>query len=338
MNNECVIRKAEYEDIPVIMAFIDNYWKKGHILARSRKYFEYQHYYNGEVSFVLAEEPISKEIEGILGYILYSEEEKRDMFGVIWKVRTNNYPMLGMKIQLYAMRNLNARTFSGVGLNQTTIEMHKRWGAMVGKLKQYYILSDRGDYSIAKVESLDRNKYNLSVEQFELRPMTGDEGLQIVCEGEKNSGKMPVKSYNFIKHRYFENPVYNYLKYSIYDKENILGIFISREIECNGSKILRIVDYFGDESYIRHTGRALENLLQKEGYEYIDFYQYGIDKDILVDAGFCERNEEDKNIIPNYFEPFLQENVDLDFYTTSKGKVMLFKADGDQDRPNVISE
>ena len=55
----------------------------------------------------------------------------------------------------------------------------------------------------------------------------------------------------------------------------------------------------------------------------------------VLEAGFTEVNEEDGNIIPNYFGPFLQENIDI--WVDSKDKNSLFtKADADQDRPNTI--
>lgn len=55
----------------------------------------------------------------------------------------------------------------------------------------------------------------------------------------------------------------------------------------------------------------------------------------MYEAGFVEVNEEDGNIIPNYFEPFVQENIDI--WVDSRDDNSLFtKADADQDRPNII--
>jgi hypothetical protein len=42
------------------------------------------------------------------------------------------------------------------------------------------------------------------------------------------------------------------------------------------------------------------------------------------------------NIIPNYFEPFVAENIDIYFFSNTNEKVYIFKGDGDQDRPNFI--
>lgn len=338
MGNECLIRRAEYEDIPAIMKFIDDYWKKDHILAKSKKFFEYQHCYNNEVSFLVAENSQSKELEGILGYILYSEDKNRDLFGAIWKVRSNDFPMLGMKMQLYAVKNLEARTFSAVALNPTTLDMHKRWGAKLGKLKQYYILSERSEYKISKINRKIISKYNEDLIQYELSETVSEDDLQLVFEWEKNNGKIPLKSPDFVKHRYFNHPVYTYFKYAVRDENRIYGILFAREITYKNVKILRLIDYLGDISAIAHVGREMQSLLKKGDYEYIDIYLYGIDNKILVDAGFTERKENDENILPNYFEPFVQENIDIDFYTSTKNDIILFKGDGDQDRPNSIME
>ena len=64
---ECTIRKAEFDDIENIMKFIERYWNPNHILCKSRKFFEWQHYYHGEVCFIIAENNCRHEIEGIVG-------------------------------------------------------------------------------------------------------------------------------------------------------------------------------------------------------------------------------------------------------------------------------
>ena len=41
-------------------------------------------------------------------------------------------------------------------------------------------------------------------------------------------------------------------------------------------------------------------------------------------------------IIPNYYEPFEQKNIDINFSTNIHEGFRMFKGDGDQDRPNSI--
>ena len=80
-----------------------------------------------------------------------------------------------------------------------------------------------------------------------------------------------------------------------------------------------------------HTVEKLINLKKK--YEYIDFYCHGFDTEYVRQAGMIELVENDTNIIPNYFAPYVAENIDI-WVGTPKGRAMFFKADGDQDRPN----
>lgn len=98
---------------------------------------------------------------------------------------------------------------------------------------------------------------------------------------------------------------------------------------------MRIVDYVGLDDDLAFLSGEIQELLEQGGYEYADFYQYGIPQDIMNAAGFIRRGEDDPNIIPNYFEPFAAENIDIHFFTSELDGFCIFKADGDQDRPNL---
>ena len=78
----------------------------------------------------------------------------------------------------------------------------------------------------------------------------------------------------------------------------------------------------------------MQNLLNQNNYEYIDFYCEGIEKGILENAGLKLKDATDLNVIPNYFEPFVQENIDIHYFTNYDSSFPIFKADGDQDRPS----
>lgn len=90
-------------------------------------------------------------------------------------------------------------------------------------------------------------------------------------------------------------------------------------------------------SILKSIKYNLFKLIDEMEYEYIDFYNFGINQKILNKAGF-ELNKYNKDIIiPNYFEPFLQKNIKL-YYVSwpKKTSFPIFKGDGDQDRPNFI--
>ena len=48
-----------------------------------------------------------------------------------------------------------------------------------------------------------------------------------------------------------------------------------------------------------------------------------------------ERTETSKAVIPNYLTPPLYENTEYYYFTNTSDHFVLFKADGDQDRPNL---
>ena len=53
--------------------------------------------------------------------------------------------------------------------------------------------------------------------------------------------------------------------------------------------------------------------------------------------GFKIKSDNSKKIIPNYFEPFIRENIIINFAYKSKfnrKNFFLFKGDCDQERPN----
>ncbi|MFQ9650173.1 MAG: hypothetical protein ACLRZZ_08075 [Enterocloster sp.] len=66
----------------------------------------------------------------------------------------------------------------------------------------------------------------------------------------------PYKSKEYIERRYFRHPTY---KYKIYGIENMLGgietVLVMREIENNGTLILRIVDCIGKHEKIKYIGK-----------------------------------------------------------------------------------
>ena len=53
---------------------------------------------------------------------------------------------------------------------------------------------------------------------------------------------------------------------------------------------------------------------------------------ILNNSGFIYKSENDQNIIPIYFQPFVKRNITI-WYEISKKNTVLFKGDADQDTP-----
>lgn len=110
---------------------------------------------------------------------------------------------------------------------------------------------------------------------------------------------------------------------------------------ANDARCIRIVDYFGLEGALCGCRECLLRLLREQDAEYIDFLCVGMPEEELMSAGFLNRRECSEWIVPNYFEPFLRENVDVTYSCmplTENFHCVIFKGDSDQDRPNLIEE
>lgn len=44
----------------------------------------------------------------------------------------------------------------------------------------------------------------------------------------------------------------------------------------------------------------------------------------------------DENIIPNYFSPFVKENIEINFFAWDKNNIHVYRGFDDQDRPGKL--
>ncbi len=330
------IRFATIEDIPRIMKFIDEHWKKNHIMATNRILFEFQHVENDEVHYVIAEDSESKYIYGTMGYILMNRSEHPDIFTMmIQTLGGSGHELLGDEMSQFLREELSVRYVLAVGVNKryakaiSIIEENS-----VDILQQYYRLNDRTSYHICKIV----NKCIPDVEKSvtcTLNLLSSGEEFQ-ACVSETMLAKLkPYRDSQYVCHRYFEHPFYHYHAYAIQIGGVCEGVLIGREMTVEETRCFRIVDYYGEDDTLRKIGVALDQLMKEKDYEYIDFCCYGMEESVLQEAGFLDAKK-DNNIIPYYFEPFEQKMVDIYIYCDGLSDVRVYKAFSDQDRPNIL--
>lgn len=332
------IRLATREDIPVIMSFIDTYWKKGHVMATSRELFGYEYVHGDEVDFIVAYKRKSGSLEAIFGFLRCSKERTGDIWGSMWKVNEDgdNMNLLGIEIakRVYDLTGCNYYCGNGANPN-TTVPLRKIFfREKTIKMEQYYWLNpDKEVFSVAVVNEYWKPQCLDDAPLYSVRRYGSFDELNSEYDINKAEG-IPHKDSWYVKKRFFEHPVYHYDAYGIYNNNVALAVFFTKTILVNNSSVLRIVDYIGSHEGIRGIYNWLSETVNRNDYEYVDFFEYGIDELIMQSAGFRKR-EDYENIIPNYFEPFLQQNVDIWVHYKQDGTTF-FKADGDQDRPNII--
>lgn len=326
------IRQATYNDIPNIMRFIDEHWKKGHILARDRKFFEWQFVDEGQVNVFLAIDEENQKIYGMQGVIIYNRSSTPDISGSIWKTIKSGNPVLGMELEEYVFSSLNVRYSCSAGISNRAMKIYKLLDMIPTTMDHYYRLADKKDYRIAKVVQkvipvVEKTGYKLQCIQ------SVDEMKQVISE-ERLAGHTMSKDYAYIQKRYFEHPVYQYDVWKIVDEKGSSdSILITREEIVQDRKICKMVDFYGELKDLSCITTALDELMEEREYEFVDIYSYGVPTELYDKAGFIRCDEDSENIIPNYFHPFERKNISLHMIDPMIEGLTMFRGDGDQDRP-----
>jgi hypothetical protein len=318
------------------MEAIRNHWDSNHILAHNKDFFLYM--FGGDknnINMILAEDVSTHNMAGFLGYFKYTATMPFDVALVMWKAITNR-GMLGLSMLQHLIDNLQPRFIFSVGINpDTAMPIYKALHFYTGKLDHYYRISDNNEYKIAQIIK----KYILPVTSSELDVLNIEtpEIFDYTIELDSRDRKYPYKDNEYFYHRFFHYPIYKYIVYAIISKgkKKARAFFVGREIEKFGVKIFRIVEYIGSEGYFAGISVPLQNLMVEKNYEYIDCYCYGMSEATMNAAGLIRRTEEDKNIIPNFFEPFLCKNGDIYYCSNKADDFRFFKADADQDQPRL---
>lgn len=330
------IRIAGRQDIGQIMSFLNRHWRKNHIMAVDRKLFEYEFLEDdGAVNFILSIDRERGTIEALNGVLKAShDEEHLDIFGSFWKALDGNMAFLGSELIKRKKDLFGARSTIGVGDNpKTAIPLLKMMKFYTSKMKHYYILSDTAEFRIARIEY----KPQITVKHddtYYIREYKNIQEVKQVFNIRRFINSIPFKDYWYIDHRFFQYPYYQYHVYGIEKEGEAEAVFVLRNETYREHTAIRMVDYIGNQSAVSGAGLFFRELLEEEQAEYIDFYCEGFRIRELEQAGFTRVRENDANIIPNYFSPFVQENIDI-YVSSSVSGTVFTKADADQDRPNA---
>lgn len=329
------------DDIDDIMNFIGNCWRKDHIMSLDRELFEYEFVDGDTVNFILARDNETNNIEAIFGFIYCSNPRgnlPKDLWGSFWKVyeEERNMPFLGIELAKRVYDLTGCRMHIGNGADPTTtIPLRKLFfKEKTGKMKQYYLLNnEKEEYVVAQIVNKKIGKCIQSVKLRDVIELKDFEAVRGFIDIDTIDA-IPRKDNWYVEKRYFKHPYFKYMVWGFVSDSGNKSIVIAREIDVNGVKILRIVDYIGNHQAFAESGGFWQELLAKNNYEYIDFVEHGMDDNYILDAGFILREENDVNVIPNYFEPFVQKNADIWFHCKNDATTF-FKGDCDQDRPNI---
>ena len=336
------IRFCKKEELILLVDFIKNHWQSDHVFVKSLEMINFQHYDSelSQYNFILGFNTITNEIDGIIGIIPLSQfdpklKKNNDTWGGIWKVRTDvkNKEISTLGASLFSIFDSYA-SHGSIGMSKIAKILHKIRKYKIGVLNQYYILNHKvKDFKIANNVDLIRPSF------FEQeKSKTTIKPIKDVLEFQDSDFKesyFPRKSINYLYNRFQKHPIYKYNFWEIADSRSKV-IVVTRKIGICGSFILRIVDVYGRLENFDSLFEQFQEVLQIEKAEYIDILNFGISEEVFVKIGFNKLDVKGDLVIPNYFEPFLRENIEINCAHRSTGEYVIFKADSDQDRPSII--
>jgi len=316
-------RRAHVEERDRLMAFLSAHWRADHMFATSGDWLDWQHLgADGERYHVLIAEPESG--GDMFGFLGVMPIRKRAVWTGIWTVTASapNLTGLGMFSALNAIYQPDY--IGSIGVNALARRVLTMLRHRTGVCDTYYLanpgMTQVIGANLAKGACAPDGPVKLSVvslEQTDRWSIAG--GHTVAGQLDLRYGAAAAFAYRFIAVSADGAP------------EPAL-VLVVRTIEAQGSRLMRIVDALGNPEEAPAFGQALiDGFLKPEGLEYADLAVGGDDTSDFGRLGFHLRSGD--AILPSYFDPFVQSNVDLGFSIYGEGR-FIFRGDGDQDRPN----
>ena len=331
------------DEIEDVISFIDNYWKKNHILVLSRLLLDWQYLdqKRNRYNFSLARNRKNNEIHAISGFIPIGHFDpalpQYAFYGAIWKEREEVAPAgLGTIVAYYAYRELQAYYWGSIGLSEAGC---RNLETSIGEMDHYFLLNPQCEqFNIAQNVEKYRNFNLKDKDGWTCHPLSLQEYKSLPVKLPLFIKIYGMKTKNYYINRYFLHPVYKYHFLAIKEGKTVKAIVIYRRCTANNSACLRIIDFIGEFNALEKVSGSFVSLLVEEKCEYIDFLVANADFASIERAGFINKKTTGSVVIPNWFEPFVQENKPLkySYWCYDPGYIpVLFRGDSDQDRPNL---
>lgn len=336
MPPQYIISRARIDELDDLVRFIGRHWREDHIFVKSTELLRWQHADGDTLNFILARHVATREVAGVFGFIPISQydktlEECRDTWGAIWKVVEDVPPGLGMQIMQFFHDVVRPRSHGSVANTDLAMRIYKLTGQQTGTLQQYYMLSRAADrYRIAQA-SVSHEPIGRRPDSSVMRECTLSPDVRL------SHPHHPRKSITYLINRYQKHPIYIYRFLSVTNGDALTAILVFRKQMHGAAACLRLVDMYGDIAGVGGLYHQFQALLEREGAEYVDCFNYGLGMERFSAMGFELLNPDGDTIVPNYFEPFERRNVRINFALKSPYPAyLIFKGDGDQDRPSTL--
>ncbi len=319
-------RLASTADKQRIIDFMDTYWGSKHPILHRQEYFDYYFCTGKAINFAVAED--DGKILAVCGF-LPCNESGEDIWISLWQAAPKKNGV-GLELMSRMLALTGAKRMSCNNIREETQVFYQFLGYHTGEIAQYYRLAPREVYTVAKPADPARLPVDSAVQYVRIPDLE-----TLVQKADFPMGGNPHKDLWHLRRRYFDFPGYGYQLYGLKRDGKIKAMFALRVNPVGQTNVLRLVDYLGSDDDFALVGGTIDALLQQYGAEYVDCYCVGMPAKVMAKAGFSLRERGSDTVIPNYLNPPTDFNTDYFYFTTDAESFRMFKADGDQDRPNL---
>ena len=335
------IKLCTPDEIQLVMSFIHREWKEKHILSTNKDLLDWQHLnINNTYNYLIAKNENENEIEGVLGFIptnRFQDGSINTIWLALWKASDKEKSKgSGLKLYKHLSNMFHNSNLAVNGITEEVRNLYRAIGFVVVDLSCFFITNENLKQNVIKNScnmKINYSKGDALIEEIQRND------LKIIKNISNMDGIVNHKNTKYFLNKYLNHPFYKYKLFKLTSPKCSISLIAAREVKHNNSKILRIVDFSGDSKILAEIGSSIRKILKKSDYEYVDFWQYGININYLKKSGFMCVDDFKDIVVPNFFEPFLRENGKITSAFKLKDKKLpffIFRADGDQDRPNLL--
>jgi len=335
---------AEAHDKDRMLAFLAAHWRADHIFVLAPDVFDWQYQKPDggyHIALALAED---QTILGFLGYIPTGQFDPHlgcdDIMLAVWKVREDMaLPGVGLRLLKLIEKTHKPRVIGAIGISDMVGPIYKAFKYTLGQLHHAALFAGATSGGNVAVNVPDIARAPIAKDSATLGSILHRHSDAVARLAQ---GPGLAKSWTYLQNRYVNHPYYDYDLRGVFQGDDLQCVIVWRKVDVNGTVILRIVDVIGPPDGVAQVSRALRDEIHDAGADYIDILQTGLDADGLRAAGFVSPADHPDLILPNFFAPFVASNVTIKLayrdFETSGRTLTLFRADSDQDRPNLRSE
>ncbi len=338
------IRRCRTSDVPDVLAFLDAHWKRGHIFTVERSLFDWQYSMRdrpGEYSIVLARRDADRALIGLLGYLTTDRFDpalaaNNSIWLALWKVRddvaTGGF---GLRLLSYVTEHEPHTSIGVIGFQPAVAAIYKALKFDVGELQHYVLPNpDVSNFEIASFEHPPfRPVRDTGLTAVRVEEMNFTAAVDSLDLGRRNA-QVPRKTPDYFRARYLQHPIYRYSCFVLHRDHRPVALLATRVAAHRDRRVLRVIDFIGPDDVVSGLGAVVLAQIRELGAEYADVHNWGIAPALFEGAGFSRVDPVGADVVPNHFEPFERRNAPIRFALKTSHPAVLFKGDGDQDRPN----